>query len=70
MDATLPPENWQPYLEALAEKMKQYCYLLTDLTGDGLADVANGDYEQLRLYLRDRGVQAYLDKVPHVTSPN
>ena len=61
VDTSLLPEEWP--LEALAAKMKQYCYLLGDLTGDVLKSEANGDYEALRSYLRKRSVDAYYQKV-------
>eukprot|EP00887_Chlorella_sp_A99_P001989 scaffold18.g1989.t1 len=59
-----PPEEWP--LEALAAKMRQYCNLLTDLTAESLATAAAGDYERLRQYLRQRGVDAYHQKVAEV----
>ena len=61
VDTSLLPEEWP--LDALAAKMKQYCYLLGDLTGDVLKSEANGDYEALRSYLRKRSVDAYYQKV-------
>ena len=61
MNPTLPVKEWP--LEALANKMKQYCYILDDLTPELLAQEADGDYEQLRDYLRQRGVDAYWQKV-------
>lgn len=63
LNPTLPPEEWSPYLTSLAGKLGQYCYLMGDLTGQILADAAQGDYEQLREYIRQRGVQAYYEKV-------
>lgn len=61
VNPTLPVKEWP--LEALANKMKQYCYILDDLTPELLAQEADGDYEQLRDYLRQRGVDAYWQKV-------
>jgi preprotein translocase subunit SecA len=52
-----PPEEWP--LEALAAKMRQYCFLMEDLTAESLAAAAGGDYEALRAFLRARGVEAY-----------
>ena len=46
MPPTTPPEEWP--LEALAAKMRQYCYLLSELDADTLKQAANGDYDQLR----------------------
>lgn len=62
--AGVPPEEWP--LEALAAKMKQYCYLMEDLTAEILAQEAAGDYERLRAYLQRRGVEAYNQKVAEV----
>lgn len=59
-----PPEEWP--LDALAAKMRQYCYLLEDLTGEKLKAEAGGDYEALRAYLRQRGIEAYNVKVAEV----
>ena len=61
VDIQLAPEEWP--LEPLAIKMKQYCYLLEDLTADVLREQAGGDYELLRKYLRRRAVDAYWQKV-------
>ena len=61
VDTQLVPEEWP--LEALATKMKQYCYLLEDLTADMLKEQGDGDYELLRKYLRRRAVDAYWQKV-------
>ena len=65
MNPTLPPKEWP--LQQLADKMKQYCYLLSDLEPELLAQEAKGDYEALRDYLRERGVEAYWQKV--LTAP-
>ena len=43
--------------------MKQYCYMLSDLSAELLMQEANGDYEDLRDYLRQRAVDAYWQKV-------
>lgn len=59
-----PPEEW-PY-DALAAKMKQYCYLMDDLTPEILENECKGDFETLRQYLRKRGVDAYYQKVKEV----
>ena len=61
VDIQLAPEEWP--LEPLATKMKQYCYLLEDLTADILKEQGGGDYELLRQYLRRRAVDAYWQKV-------
>jgi hypothetical protein len=62
VNPTVPPKEWP--LDALAAKMKQYCYLLDDLTLELLMQESNnGDYEALRDYLRQRGVDAYWQKV-------
>ncbi|GMH40256.1 hypothetical protein BSKO_08160 [Bryopsis sp. KO-2023] len=62
IDPAIPPEEWIPLLDGLADKMKQYCYMLADMDGALLTKESDGDYEQLREYLRKRGVQAYDDK--------
>jgi preprotein translocase subunit SecA len=64
VDPTLPPDQWP--LEALAGKMRQYCYLLEDVTADVLEAESRGDFEALRAYLRRRGVDAYHQKVEMV----
>jgi preprotein translocase subunit SecA len=46
-------------LDQLAAKLKQYCYLLTDVTGEVLLKESNGNYEGLRAYMRKRAVDAY-----------
>ena len=54
MQANIPPstpaEEWP--LEPLVAKLRQYCYLLADLTPEGLAAEAAGDYDKMRSYLR------------------
>ena len=67
VNPTLPPKEWP--LQQLADKMKQYCYLLSDLEPELLAQEAKGDYEALRDYLRERGVEAYWQKVFTVPMP-
>ena len=67
MNPTLPPKEWP--LQQLADKMKQYCYLLSDLEPELLAQEAKGDYETLRDYLRERGVEAYWQKVLTALNP-
>jgi len=62
--ASTPVEEWP--LEALAAKMKQYCYLMEDLTEEKLSVEAGGDYDRLLDYLRKRGVEAYRQKVAEV----
>ena len=64
VNPTLSPKEWN--LEALSDKMKQYCYLLDDLTADMLSQEANADYEALRDYLRERAVDAYWEKVQQI----
>ncbi len=61
MNPTLPPAEWP--LDALAAKMKQYCYLLEDIAPELLLKESGGDYEELRAYLRQRGTRAYQQKV-------
>ena len=48
--ASTPPEEWP--LDALVAKLRQYCYLMEDLTPEKLAAEARGDYEKMRGYLR------------------
>eukprot|EP00899_Mesostigma_viride_P005517 jgi/Mesvir1/14967/Mv14632-RA.1 len=57
VNSTLPPEEW-PF-ETLCTKLKQYCYLLEDITPELLKEKAGGDYEALRAYMHKRGVEAY-----------
>jgi hypothetical protein len=45
--------------------MQQYCSLLTDLTPELLMSESGGNFDQLRSYLRKRGVEAYWQKVQH-----
>jgi len=66
VDSQLPPQEWP--LEALAVKMKQYCYLLEDLTAQVLDEQADGDYELLRGYLKRRAVNAFWQKVECLVS--
>ncbi|CAM8962657.1 unnamed protein product [Rhodiola kirilowii] len=54
-----PKENWD--LEKLVAKVKQYCYLLNDLTSDLLASKCS-TYDELREYLRECGREAYMKK--------
>lgn len=68
VDIQLAPEQWP--LEPLAIKMKQYCYLLEDLTADVLKEQAGGDFELLRKYLRRRAVEAYWQKVLALFPPS
>ena len=69
VNPTLPEKEWP--LEALAAKLKQYCNLMTDLTPELLRAEAGGDYEALRAYLRQRGVEAYWKKVrPSALTPS
>jgi hypothetical protein len=51
-----PPEEWP--LEALVAKLRQYCYLMEDLTPENMAAEAGGDYEKMRGYLRWGGWEA------------
>lgn len=61
VDKDADPATWR--LDALAGKMAQYCPLLEGLTGDELAAQARGgDFERLRLYLRQLGAAAYEQK--------
>lgn len=54
LQANIPPatpaEEWP--LEPLVAKLRQYCYLLADLTPERLAAEAGGDYERMRAFLR------------------
>ncbi|CAI5531792.1 unnamed protein product [Closterium sp. Naga37s-1] len=59
IDATKPKEEWN--LEALAAKVKQYCYLLADLSPEALAPHADS-VDSLREYLRKRGREVYYQK--------
>ncbi|KAF3944120.1 hypothetical protein CMV_029384 [Castanea mollissima] len=54
-----PKESWD--FEKLIAKLKQYCYLLDDLTPDLLRSECSS-YEELQDYLRRRGCEAYLKK--------
>ncbi|GFP93636.1 protein translocase subunit seca1 chloroplastic [Phtheirospermum japonicum] len=54
-----PRESWE--FEKLTEKLKQYCYLLDDMTPD-LLESKCSNYEELRDYLHLRGREAYLQK--------
>jgi preprotein translocase subunit SecA len=61
VDKDADPATWR--LDALAGKMSQYCPLLEGLTGDELAaQCRGGDFERLRLYLRQLGSAAYEQK--------
>ena len=60
LDSASPPSSWP--LDSLAAKMKQYCYLMEDLTGDLLKEHA-ATFEDLRKYLQKRAVDAYWEKV-------
>jgi preprotein translocase subunit SecA len=65
VDKDADPSTWR--LDALAGKMTQYCPLLEGLAGDELAaQCRGGDYERLRLYLRQLGAAAYEQKVEAV----
>ena len=61
VDRTKDPKEWD--LGPLANKMKQYCYLLSDLDAKMIEEQAGGDYKQLNDYLRRRAVDAYWQKV-------
>lgn len=63
VDATQPKETWN--LEALAAKVKQYCYLLDDLSAEELSKRSES-VESLREYLKERGRQAYYEKKAEV----
>lgn len=64
VDPALPREEWN--LEALCAKVKQYCYLLEDLTPELLAEKCP-NYDSLGDFLRMRGREAYLEKKNQVT---
>eukprot|EP00252_Welwitschia_mirabilis_P010931 TRINITY_DN24620_c0_g1_i1.p1 TRINITY_DN24620_c0_g1~~TRINITY_DN24620_c0_g1_i1.p1 ORF type:complete len:1037 (+),score=240.06 TRINITY_DN24620_c0_g1_i1:99-3209(+) len=59
ISAETPRENWD--LNALVMKLKQYCYLLSDLTPEELAEKFS-TYDSLQEYLQLRGREAYLQK--------
>lgn len=59
IDASKPKETWN--LEALSEKMKQYCSATADLTPAVLLEQCE-TVDSIREYLRARGRQAYLEK--------
>ncbi|GJP35744.1 hypothetical protein CLOM_g20273 [Closterium sp. NIES-68] len=63
IDASQPKEEWN--LEALAAKVKQYCYLLSDLSAESLAPHADS-VDNLREYLRKRGREVYFQKKEEV----
>jgi preprotein translocase subunit SecA len=60
VDRTADPSEWR--LDALASKMVQYCPLLEGLTGQELAQACGGNFEGLRVYLRQLAVAAYEKK--------
>uniref|UniRef100_A0A7I4C591 chloroplast protein-transporting ATPase n=1 Tax=Physcomitrium patens TaxID=3218 RepID=A0A7I4C591_PHYPA len=64
VDSSLPQEEWN--LEALCAKVKQYCYLLEDLTPELLNEKCP-TYDSLGDYLRMRGREAYVEKKRIVT---
>jgi len=57
-----PVEDWP--LDQLAEKIREYCYLMEDLTGVKLKECCKGSYplETLRSYLHHRSLEAYHKK--------
>jgi preprotein translocase subunit SecA len=61
VDPRKPFEEWE--LEKLANKMRQYCPLLEDMTGASLEQVCGtpqgGDYEKLRTHMQKASVDAY-----------
>ncbi|KAJ7519747.1 hypothetical protein O6H91_20G054300 [Diphasiastrum complanatum] len=59
IDPSIPREGWN--WDALVAKIKQYCYLLDDLTPQ-LLSVRCVTIDNLREYLRERGREAYLQK--------
>ena len=63
MDPSKPVEEWP--LEQLAGKLGQYCPLMQDLQGSTLQQQAKGGngFEALRAFLRNRGEQAYFQRV-------
>lgn len=70
LEANIPPatpvDEWP--LEALVAKLRQYCYLMADLTPEILAAEAGGDYDRMRNYLRKRGVESYKQKKAEIDS--
>ena len=61
VDRSKEASEWD--LGPLAQKMKQYCYLLSDLDAKTLEEQGGGDFDQLNGYLRRRAVDAYWQKV-------
>lgn len=55
-----PKESWD--FEKLISKLQQYCYMLDDLTPELLQSKCS-TYEELGEYLRQRGREAYLQKI-------
>jgi preprotein translocase subunit SecA len=57
-----PVVEWP--LDKLTVKIKQFCYLLDDLTVETLQNqcIGNKPLDSLRKYLRKRGIEAYLHK--------
>mmetsp|Transcript_27169 Transcript_27169/g.45446 ORF Transcript_27169/g.45446 Transcript_27169/m.45446 type:complete len:1029 (-) Transcript_27169:324-3410(-) len=65
LDPAVPMEQWD--FTALAGKMKQYCYMLDDLTPEMLKEKAQeGGVDAVGAYLRERGVAAYRQKVAEI----
>ncbi|KAK3253820.1 hypothetical protein CYMTET_36948 [Cymbomonas tetramitiformis] len=61
IDPSVPVEEWD--LDALANKMKQYCYLMDDIDGAVLKKYAmDGGADAVGDYLRKRSVDAYFTK--------
>lgn len=62
MDRSQPVESWN--LQALAQKVGQYCTKLQGLSAAQLGEAAKGgDFEALRDFLHQKGEQAYNEKV-------
>ena len=63
VDPSKPVEEWP--LEQLAGKLAQYCPLMQDIQGSTLQQQAKGGsgFENLRAFLRNRGEQAYFQRV-------
>jgi len=61
IDVSAPVDMWD--LESLAKKMRQYCFLLQDLTAEDLKAKADaGGIDGVRNYLQDLCVEAYRTK--------
>ncbi|KAF5842058.1 chloroplast-associated SecA protein [Dunaliella salina] len=60
IDRDADPSEWR--LEALANKLVQYCVLLEGLTAEDLVKNSKGDFDALKEYVRKLSVDAYYRK--------